>query len=61
MILTPEQYSIYSLMVINSKMLTEASFYDSGNVNKSYFLALDYNRYIIWEKLMSPECAEVSD
>jgi len=59
-ILTPERFSPYYQVPIISKILAEPVLYDSSILRKSHFSAQYYNSYIMWEKPMSAECAEVS-
>jgi hypothetical protein len=54
-------FSIYYLLPITSKILPVPNIYVSNISRTSKFSALHHHRYIIWEKLMSVECVEVSN
>ena len=60
-ILTLQKFSTYYQLAINGELHAKPIFYASTVVRKSHFSALYHNRYIIWEKLMSMACAEVSN
>jgi len=61
MILTLQQFSTYYPIPIHGKILSKPIVYASSVVRTSHYSAPYHNRYIIWEKLMSAECAEVSN
>jgi len=56
-----QRFSTYNLLLINCNILAEPSICASSIIRKSHFSALYHNWYIIWEKLMSAVCAEVSN
>jgi len=60
-ILTLQQFSTYYLIPIHGEILSKPIVYASSIVRTSHYSAPYHNRYIIWEKLMSAECAEVSN
>jgi len=60
-ILTLRKFSAYYQLPINSEICAKPIFYASNIVRKSHFSAAYHNSCIIWEKLMSVECAEVSN
>jgi len=60
-------YSIDSAIVFhrllaasNNEIQMQPIFYASSIVTKSYLSSPYQNRYIVWEKLMSAQCVEVS-
>jgi len=60
MVLTLQMISTDYLLPIHHKILAELIIYPSRIVRTIHLSAPYHNRYIIWEKLMSTECAEVS-
>jgi len=58
--LAPQMFSPYYPLPINSEILVEHIFYASSIVRMSHFSAPYHNRYIIWDKPVSAECAESS-
>jgi hypothetical protein len=60
-ILTLWKVSTYYELPWNGGIWVEPISYPFPIVSKSYFPAPYHNRYIIWEKLMSAVCAEVSN
>jgi len=61
MILSLQKFSTYCPLLINGMIHPDPIFYTSSIVRRSHFSAPYHNRYIIWEKPMSAECAEVSN
>jgi len=60
-ILTLQKLSTYCLLPINGEVHAEPIFYVCKQFRIRPLSALDHSKYIIWEKHMSGECAEVSN
>jgi len=60
-ILTLQRFSKYFPLLINGEVHAEPICYVSRPFRMSPLFALYHSRYIIWEKPMSAECAEVSN
>jgi len=61
MMLTLPKFSTYHLLPRNIEEYTEPICYISKQFKTSPLAALYHSRYIIWEKHISAECAEVSN
>jgi len=59
--LTLQKFWTYYLLPIISEILAEPIFSASSIIRTSHVSALSCNRYMLWVKLMSLQCAEVSD
>jgi len=59
-ILTVQNSLTYYLLLINGEILAEPIFYTFSLVWRSNFSDSCQQRYIIWDKVMSAKCAEVS-
>lgn len=57
---TRQRFLIYYLLLMFGAILTEPIFHTSSLVSRRHFARMDHNRYIIWYKPMSGECADVS-